>query len=141
MTIGKVAKSVGISIQAVRFYEKKGLIKPGKRSASGYRIYDDNAITSLRFIKNARDFGFSLHETASLVRAFESSRHDKCLEVKEMCRGMLKKYREEMAKLNTRFAELSAVVESCPAKPGSGKGRAHEDGECKMLVKLARGGK
>ena len=137
MTIGKVAKSVGISIQAVRFYEKKGLIKPGRRSSSGYRIYDENAIVRLKFIKNARGFGFSLNETAALVRLLESSRQERCSEVKEICLGMLKKYKEEMAQLNSRFTELSSVVESCPC----GTGRSHNPAECKMLQKLVKGGK
>jgi DNA-binding transcriptional MerR regulator len=137
MTIGKVAKSVGLSIQTVRFYEKKGLIKPGGRSPSGYRIYDENAIVRLKFIKNARGFGFSLNETASLVRLLESSRGDTCSEVKEICRGMLKKYKEEMAQLNSRFNELSSVVDSCPC----GTGRTHDPAGCKMFQKLVKGGK
>ena len=132
---------MGLSVQAVRFYEKRGLIKPGKRSASGYRIYDDDTVASLKFIRNARSFGFSLNETALLVRSYESSRHDKCTEVKELFVGMLKKYREDMAQLNSQFARLTAVVACCPAKPGAGKGRAHEEGECRMLKKLANTGK
>jgi len=140
MTIGDVAKSVGISVQAVRFYEKRGLIKPGGRTASGYRIYDDEAIGLLKFIKNARIFGFSLNETAALVRLLKSSHENSCSDAKALIRERLRKYQEEMAQLNSRYTELSSVVESCPAKKGCGKGMGHDKGACKMLHKLYKGG-
>ena len=67
LTIGKVAKSAGLGIETVRFYEREGLIKPLARSESNYRLYADERIIRLRFIKRAKTLGFSLREIKELL--------------------------------------------------------------------------
>ena len=68
MKIGGVAKSVGIGIDAVRFYERRGLIEEPARTPSGYRDYAGDVVTSLRFIARAKDLGFSLKEISELLK-------------------------------------------------------------------------
>jgi len=67
LTIGKVAKSAGLGIETVRFYEREGLITPLARSASNYRLYAADGIIRLRFIKRAKTLGFSLREIKELL--------------------------------------------------------------------------
>lgn len=67
LTIGKLAEKAGISIQTIRFYERKGLIEPPPRNESGYRLYSEDAQCSLFFIKQVKKLGFSLDEIKELL--------------------------------------------------------------------------
>ena len=67
MTIGKLAKKAGISTDAVRFYERNGLIDKPERTASNYRVYPAEDASRLRFIKRAKSLGFSLAEIKELL--------------------------------------------------------------------------
>ena len=61
LTRGAVAQKAGIGIEALRFYERKGLIPDPPRSDSGYRLYPQHTISRLLFIKRAQELGFSLN--------------------------------------------------------------------------------
>lgn len=67
LTIGKVASLANISTNAMRFYEREGLIHPIAKSESGYRLYDENAASRLRFIQQAQHCGFTLSEIRELL--------------------------------------------------------------------------
>jgi Zn(II)-responsive transcriptional regulator len=67
LTIGKVAKSAGMGIETVRFYEREGLIRPLARTESNYRLYSEEGIVRLRFIKRAKTLGFTLREIKELL--------------------------------------------------------------------------
>lgn len=67
LSIGNVAKRVGISVDTVRFYEKKGLLPLAPRRESGYRDYPEDTVRRLRFIRNAREIGFTLDEIQGLL--------------------------------------------------------------------------
>ena len=67
MRIGKVANLVGITVEAIRFYEKQGLITPPKRNESGYRDYPEDTVQHVLFIKRAKELGFSLKEIKELM--------------------------------------------------------------------------
>ena len=67
LTIGKVAKGAGLGIETVRFYEREGLIDPPARTESNYRIYLQRDILRLRFIKRAKNLGFTLKEIKELL--------------------------------------------------------------------------
>jgi len=64
---GQVAKATELNIETIRFYEKKGLIKEPARSLNGYRQYSQEDISRLRFIKRAKELGFSLKEITDLL--------------------------------------------------------------------------
>jgi DNA-binding transcriptional MerR regulator len=67
LTIGKIASLTGISTNALRFYEREGLIHPVSKSGSGYRLYDDASATRHRFIQHAQHCGFTLVEIRELL--------------------------------------------------------------------------
>jgi MerR family transcriptional regulator, copper efflux regulator len=71
MTIGKVAKGADVAVGTVRFYEREGLIQKPPRRNSGYRAYPADTVDRLRFIKRAKELGFSLKEIKELM-AFAS---------------------------------------------------------------------
>ena len=73
LTIGKLAEEAGISIQAIRFYERKGIIEPPPRNESGYRIYDEEILYRLHFIQNAKKYGFSLNGVKELIDLHNNS--------------------------------------------------------------------
>ena len=72
MHIGELAKQAGLNIQSVRFYERKGLLPPPPRSASGYRCYGGRELETIRFIKRAQSLGFTLQEIAQLLELHRS---------------------------------------------------------------------
>ena len=67
MTIGKLAKRAGVGVETIRFYERKGLIPEPPRRSSGYREYDNDTVTRVRFIRHAKELGFTLKEIDGLL--------------------------------------------------------------------------
>jgi MerR family mercuric resistance operon transcriptional regulator len=67
MTIGKLAKRAGVGVETIRFYERKGLIPEPPRRESGYREYDEETIVRVRFIRGAKELGFTLKEIIGLL--------------------------------------------------------------------------
>lgn len=113
LTIGTVAKRVGVAIDTIRYYEREGLLPEPQRRASGYRSYDEGAIAQLRFIRRAKDLGFTLEEIRDLLVLS----HDRKLGVKAVKR----RAQQRLATLDTRIAELQRVrdglaqlIEACP---------------------------
>lgn len=66
-TIGKLATLAEITADTLRYYEKEKLIKPAKKSKGGYRLYDDDSVPRIRFIKQAQCCGFTLTEIRKLL--------------------------------------------------------------------------
>lgn len=67
LTIGQVARQAGVGVETVRFYERQGLLAPPERTTSGYRQYEEEAIWRLRFIRRAKELGFTLNEIKELL--------------------------------------------------------------------------
>jgi MerR family transcriptional regulator, copper efflux regulator len=68
MRIGQLAAQTGYSVRTIRFYEQAGLLLAPDRTPSGYRVYDQDAITRLRFVGSAQALGLSLAEIAEVLR-------------------------------------------------------------------------
>ena len=131
MRIGEIAKSAGIGVETVRFYESKGLISQPLRPASGgYRDYPSDTVHRIRFIRSAQQLGFSLEEINELL-ALESGPASKCVDVRRRAET---KRREVMAKIENLTgikAALDALINACP-----GKGPARE---CTILSEIKSG--
>lgn len=67
LTIGKVARQMEVSTDTLRYYEREGLIHPSAKTESGYRLYDQDSLLRLRFIKQAQQCGFTLADIAALL--------------------------------------------------------------------------
>jgi MerR family copper efflux transcriptional regulator len=74
MRIGQLARAANVSVQALRFYERKGLLAAPPRRISGYREYPPGAVQTVRFIRRAQDLGFALREVKELLALQEVPR-------------------------------------------------------------------
>lgn len=109
LKIGEVSKRSGIGIEALRFYEKSGLLDKPERTDSGYRMYDANVLERLAFIKQAQVLGFSLEEIKQIIddkRAGQSP----CFEVRELVRLRLQELDERMQQMQRYRQELAATL-------------------------------
>lgn len=97
LKIGEVATRAGLGVEALRFYESRGLIEPVARTQSGYRLYDETVFERLDFIKKAQAIGFNLDEISRIIA--ESREGLPCAEVRRLAA-------EKLAELDRRLAEL-----------------------------------
>jgi len=98
LRIGEVAEATGISVEALRFYERRGLLGRPARTASGYRAYDETVLERLAFIKRAQAIGFSLDEITDILE-MRGRGEAPCLEVREAAR-------RKLAELDVRLRDL-----------------------------------
>ncbi len=115
MRIGQVAKAAGVGIDAVRFYEREGLIPAPARRPSGYRDYTPDVVVSLRFIRRAKELGFSLKEISELLR-LEASEDATPADVRGRAEAKLEVLEERIRSLQRMRRALRKLVESCPGK-------------------------
>src|SRR5882757_11468165 len=101
LQIGKVAKRTGLSIDAIRFYEKSGLLQRPARTQGGYRLYEEREIADLEFIQRAQQLGFALNEIREL---FSIQRHPH-----EVCEHVRDLIAQKLAVVRTKIAELQAI--------------------------------
>ncbi|OGN86692.1 MAG: hypothetical protein A2X23_04900 [Chloroflexi bacterium GWC2_73_18] len=101
MRIGRVAHRLRVSPEAIRFYEREGLLPPPRRGESGYRDYDDADLERLRLLQGLRQLELRLPEAARLAVMCEAGR---CDEVSDELRGLI---RQQRAEIERRLAELA----------------------------------
>jgi len=112
MTIGQVAKRAGVNIQTVRFYERKGLVLPERRTDSGYRVYTPEAVRRILFMRHAQEMGFSLREIEDLL----SLRIDPgmtCTDVKIKAETKRTEVERKIDKLSHMQKALEMLVARC----------------------------
>ena len=115
LKIGDVSKRSGVGIEALRFYEKSGLLEKPSRTLSGYRVYDAQVLKRLAFIKQSQALGFSLDE---IKRIIEDARTGKspCAEVREIVRRRLEELDERVRELRRYRKELADTLEEWDEK-------------------------
>lgn len=111
-TIGRVAKGAAVNIQTVRYYERIGILKPVARLDSGYRLYNDSAIRTLKFIKHAQELGFSLEEIQELLN-LKAEKKSKCKEVQGKAEAQIEAVEEKIRNLERIRNALSELVQKC----------------------------
>jgi DNA-binding transcriptional MerR regulator len=131
MKIGEVAKSAGIGIDAIRFYERRGLIDEPARSPAGYRDYPRDVVTNLRFIARAKDLGFSLKEILELL-TLERRETASAVEVKAIADRRLADIEERIRAMQRMRRALRKALDGCP-----GRGPI---GDCSILQTLVSEG-
>ena len=116
MTIGGAAKQAGVSVETIRFYERKGLIEqPLKPSSGGHRVYSADSVRQLKFIKQAQGLGFSLQEVGELL-ALRTDPAAECDEVRDRTIRKLKDVDRKILKLRTMRSALVRMIDACPRK-------------------------
>jgi DNA-binding transcriptional MerR regulator len=112
MTIGAVSTVSGLPVDTIRFYEKKGLIEPPARNASGYRIYQPEIIDLIAFIKQGREMHFSLEDIGKLI-AFLFRSEGSAEEVRRITREKITDVEERLEKLGSARRQLEVFAEFC----------------------------
>jgi len=127
MRIGEAARASGVSAKMIRHYEAIGLLPAAARRASNYRDYGEAEIHALRFIRRARDLGFSLTEIAGLL-ALWADRHRASAEVKRLALTHVEALETKARALSAMAATLRHLAANC-----------HGDGrpDCPILDELA----
>ncbi len=112
MTISKVAKSADVNPATVRYYERRGLLAPSRRRASGYRDYDDGHVRQIRFIKRAQELGFTLREIEELL-ALRLDPGADCGAVRQQATDKLADIEQRLRDLEGMCRVLRALVAAC----------------------------
>lgn len=128
MRIGTVARESGVSIDTIRYYEREGLLPPPRRRPSGYREYDADALARLRFIRRAKDLGFSLEDIRELL-SLSTDREHGVKGVKQRAQRRLARVDERLAQFQRMRDGLEELIANCP-----GHGAL---GECPILRALS----
>ncbi|WP_193531734.1 Cu(I)-responsive transcriptional regulator [Roseateles aquatilis] len=129
LTIGQAAERSGVSPKMLRHYESLGLLPPVARTESGYRLYGEKEVHTLRFIRRARDLGFSMAEIAELLKLWQNRRR---------ASGQVKRIAEtHIADLDRRMAEMQAMRRALAELAHCCHGDERPD--CPILDDLAQG--
>lgn len=122
LTIGKVAKSAGVGVETIRFYEREGLLRAPSRRDSGYREYSTDAIRTVQFIQRAKALGFSLREIRELF-ALRLAPDATCSDIKARAQAKvgdieakiesLRRMKRALEKLS-RACDGTGAVSACP---------------------------
>jgi MerR family transcriptional regulator, copper efflux regulator len=129
MNIGEAAQRSGVSAKMVRHYESLGLLPHVARTDAGYRQYGDKEVHTLRFIRRARDLGFSMAEIAELVKLWQNQRRSSA-SVKKIAAAHL-------AALDTKMAEMAAMRKTLQHLVHCCSGDERPD--CPIIDELAQG--
>jgi DNA-binding transcriptional MerR regulator len=112
--IGDLASKTGVSVEALRYYEQRGLVTPSGRRASGYREYPADTVRLVRFIKRAQALGFSLAEVEELVRLRQGAwSGDAPWQLREAAVAKVQDIDRRMAALGALKGALTSLVKAC----------------------------
>ncbi|MHB1194223.1 MAG: MerR family transcriptional regulator [Longimicrobiales bacterium] len=118
MKIGELAREAEVSVQTVRYYERRGLLPTPDRTTSGYREYDGSDILRLGFISRAKDLGFTLSEVQELLD-LQVRRGTTANDVRKQALEKLESTRSKIRDLRSIAAALERVISSCDAHGSS----------------------
>jgi len=114
-TIGQLAKKAQVNVQTIRFYERRGILKPIRREESGYRKYDGDSLKRLHFIRQAKELGFSLKEIQDLlglrIRSVET-----CNRVKSKATEKLDEIQRKISRLKGLEKTMKKLISDCESQ-------------------------
>ncbi len=133
MKIGEVAKAAGIGIDAIRFYEREGLVEKPARRPSGYRVYEPDIVRRLRFIRHAKALGFSLKEVSELL-SLDADPHATAGDVQRLAEKRRADIGDRIRSLQRMRGALRRLAAGCP-----GRGPTRSCSILRSLTEPARG--
>ena len=128
MNIGEAAKNSGVSAKMIRYYEETGLIPQATRTESGYRVYSEQDVHMLRFIRRARDLGFTVSGIEELLGLWrDRSRHS--ADVKRLALAHVAELRQKIRELDDMAGTLESLAAHC---------QGNDRPDCPILSDLER---
>ena len=115
LTIGRVARAAGVTIDTIRYYEREGLLPVPARRLSGYRDYTPDAVARLRFIRRAKELGFSLPEIRELL-ALSADRERGVRGVKQRAEARLVGIERRIRGMKRVQRGLKNLIDACPGR-------------------------
>ena len=112
MNIGEAAKSSGVSAKMIRYYEQTSLIDCADRTASGYRVYEERDVHTLRFIRRARDLGFSVEQIGDLLALWQDRERSNS-NVKAVALAHVERLDEKIRQMQAMAATLKDLATRC----------------------------
>ncbi len=125
LTIGQLARLANVNIETIRYYQRIGLLHEPPKPASGYRHYPENAIDTLKFIRRAKQMGFSLREIAELIALGESA----CSSVRQRAEAKREQITTQIQELEKLRQMLDQLIEQCHSE--------EKDSPCPIVKKLS----
>jgi MerR family copper efflux transcriptional regulator len=112
LTIGEVAEQAHVHVETLRYYERRGLVARPPRSASNYRLYAEDTVRRVRFIKRAQELGFSLNDIKELL-SLRADPEAGCAEVRARAEAKMKQIDAKIGALTAMKHALSTLVTEC----------------------------
>lgn len=112
MNIGQAAKASGVSAKMIRHYESVGLVPEAARTEAGYRQYTDRDVSTLRFIRQSRDLGFSIEQIRRLLGLWQD-RQRPSRQVRALAQAHIEELDEKLQELHAMKATLAHLVRCC----------------------------
>src|SRR5215472_11352732 len=137
MQIGRVSEQTGLSIDAIRFYEKQRLLERPPRTEGGFRQFGEEDIQRIKFIRRAQKLGFSLPEIRELL-VLQNSDAGACCHVRDLLRSKIADVRGKLRHLQTLDELLTKSLRKCERTLRAGE--ALHDGSCPLLNEIAHRG-
>ncbi len=126
MQIGIVAKKIGLSVDAIRFYERNGLLPRPPRTQGGFRRYGENDVETLAFVRRVQGLGFKLSEIRGLLN-LRGNRLQPCAPVQRRLQEKLADVQRKLSDLHKLEHELRLALRSC------NKELRKQDAHCPIL--------
>ena len=125
-TISKAAARAGVGIETIRYYQRLGLIEEPGKPVEGYRLYPEQTIAKIRFIKRAQELGFTLKEAKILVELGE----EKCVETRDLARLKLELVQSKIRDLQLIEHNLKDLIRHCDTR--------REDEACPIYYSISQ---
>ena len=129
LTVGRLAELADVSANAVRFYEREGLMHVPAKTESGYRLYGPDAVQRLRFIKQAQHCGFTLSEIQALLQLGD--------EASSCCNDVRSKVVEKKLELEARIKAMKAMSKELDQLIAGCSNDARPAEDCSILASLS----
>jgi MerR family copper efflux transcriptional regulator len=130
LTIGTLAERSSVGVETIRFYERQGLLPKPARTVSGYRSYPHDAVERVRFIRRAKELGFTLEEIGELL-ALKVSHGKSCESVRQRALNKVTDIDRKVKDLRKMRRALDALVQRCSGHEGMD--------DCTILDALSHG--
>ncbi|PZQ32511.1 MAG: MerR family transcriptional regulator [Stenotrophomonas acidaminiphila] len=130
LKIGRLAQITGTNAPTIRYYEQIGLLPAPTRPAGSQRVYDENDVRRLTFIRRCRDFDFPIEKVRQMVVLMDSERS--CMEARDLAQEQLEEVRRKLQELRQLEQSIAGFVERCDQQCAGGAGA-----DCVIIEELS----